>query len=287
MRTVHEPEPARGSNIIDPTPKKPTKAKAQQKPPPQEMIGVPTHDEDGNPIEPSPQNDNITYIPAHHPITGQPGFMIHYPPDIHFTSFESSVNADFLMKLLRRQISWAEKEGVRVQQECDELERIKKREWEEKEVMLEAVMEAELANADREGMLARIDAKVEEAMQRDILPAKALQWPGGENPLWKRRKGRQGPAPLDGSNEMDVDEDEGDDPSPPPTGASGGFEGEGDPYDNYLNGMMARYDEQRKRAESQSMQNTPVRQGRGEVVEHRDADEADAAGALMGLSGGN
>ena len=96
MRTVHEPEPARGSTFLDPTAtKKAQKLKlsngAAKSAPPQDMSGVATHDEDGNPIEPSHPTDNITYIPAHHPITGQPGFMIHYPPDIHFTTFDSEM----------------------------------------------------------------------------------------------------------------------------------------------------------------------------------------------------
>ena len=78
---------------------------------------------------------------------------------------------------------------------------------------------------------------------------------------------------------MVISDDDGDEDeeagSPPATGASGGFEGEGDPYDNYLEGMMAQY-EKRQQAES-----TPMKTEDTEA-----AAEADAVGALMGLSGG-
>lgn len=285
MRTVHEPEPARGSTFLDPTAiKKAQKLKLSNgasKSAPQDMSGVPTHDEDGTPIEPSHPNDNITYIPAHHPITGQPGFMIHYPADIHFTTFESAVEADHLMRMLRRQIAWAEHEADTLKRDVDELERVKREEWAMKEVLLEAVMASELSRAEEEGLLRQLDARVEEAMEKDTEPAQRLNW-NGPNPLKRRRKGPRPPrepksaAQTPGAAGDDDDDDEVG--SPPPTGASGGFEGEGDPYDNYLEGMMAQY-EKRQQAES-----TPMKTE--DAVDTEAAAEADAVGALMGLSGG-
>jgi hypothetical protein len=125
-----------------------------------------------------------------------------------------------------------------------------------------------------------MDASVEEAMEKDTEPAQRLKW-NGPNPVPRRRKGprrareaksaAQTPATA-GDDEGDEDEEAG---SPPATGASGGFEGEGDPYDNYLEGMMAQY-EKRQQAES-----TPMKTEDTEA-----AAEADAVGALMGLSGG-
>ena len=190
MRTVHEPEPARGSTFVDPphpknrTPKEKHATNgtmAPKKLSAQDLAGVPMHDEDGNPIEPSPINDNITYIPAHHPITGQPGFMIHYPPDIHFTAYESAVNADHLMRVLRRQIAWASKEGDHLKTEVEELEKIKKEEWLSKETLLEAVMEGELSRADREGLLQQVNQHVEQAMEADTIHSKTLAWKGGNH----------------------------------------------------------------------------------------------------------
>jgi hypothetical protein len=294
MRTVHEPEPARGSLYLDPAAsmKKPPKAAklalGAAKTTPQDMSGVPTHDEEGTPIEPSHQNDNITYIPAHHPITGQPGFMIHYPTDIHFTTFESAVEADHLMRMLRRQIAWAEQEADQLKRETDELEKIKREEWMLKEVLLEAVMAAELSRADREGMLQQVDARVEEAMEKDTEPAQRLTW-NGPNPLKRQRKSLridreaksavQTPGGMDGNDDEEDDDDVG---SPPPTGASGGFEGEGDPYDNYLEGMMAQYEKRQQAKTNPAVDDdTPMKKEDAQA-----ASEADAVGALMGLSGG-
>jgi hypothetical protein len=301
MRTVHEPEPARGSLHLDPSatamkkaPKASSAAKlalGAAKTTPQDMSGVPTHDEEGTPIEPSHPNDNITYIPAHHPITGQPGFMIHYPADIHFTTFESAVEADHLMRMLRRQIAWAEQEADQLKRETEELEKVKREEWMLKEVLLEAVMAAELSRADREGMLQQVDARVEEAMEKDIEPAQRLTW-NGPNPLKRQRKSlridREAKSavqtPARGAGE-DEDEDEDDVGSPPPTGASGGFEGEGDPYDNYLEGMMAQYEKRQQGKTNPALDerdtDTPMK-----TEDAQAASEADAVGALMGLSGG-
>lgn len=284
MRTVHEPEPARGSAFLNPTAmtksQKPKLSNGASKPAVQDMTGVPTHDEDGNAIEPSHPNDNITYIPAHHPITGQPGFMIHYPADIHFTTFESAVEADHLMRILRRQIAWAEKEQEELKRDNEEFEKIKREEWHIKEVLLEAVMAAELSRADQEGLLQQVDARVEEAMEKDIEPAQKLNW-NGPNPLKRRpkapRKQREAKASAQTPGGPGDEEEDGDG-SPPPTGASGGFEGEGDPYDNYLEGMMAQYE---KRQQAESAHNTPMK-----TEVDQEAAEADAVGALMGLSGG-
>jgi hypothetical protein len=308
MRTVHEPEPARGSLYLDPSASISTKkapkssssttklALGAAKTTPQDMSGVPTHDEEGTPIEPSHPNDNITYIPAHHPITGQPGFMIHYPADIHFTTFESAVEADHLMRMLRRQIAWAEQEADQLKRDTDELEKIKREEWMLKEVLLEAVMAAELSRADREGMLQQVDARVEEAMEKDIEPAQRLTW-NGPNPLKRQRQRRslrvdreaksavQTPARhAAGEDEDDDDDDVG---SPPPTGASGGFEGEGDPYDNYLEGMMAQYEKrQQAKTNPAAVDDDRDTDMPTKTEDAQAASEADAVGALMGLSGG-
>jgi hypothetical protein len=293
MRTVHEPEPARGSLYLDPAAntKKPSRAAklalGAARTTPQDMSGVPTHDEEGTPIEPSHPNDNITYIPAHHPITGQPGFMIHYPADIHFTTFESAVEADHLMRMLRRQIAWAEQEADQLKRETDELEKIKREEWMLKEVLLEAVMAAELSRADREGMLQQVDARVEEAMEKDTEPAQRLTW-NGPNPLKRQRKSLRIDREIKSAVQTpgvagdDSGEDDDDAGSPPPTGASGGFEGEGDPYDNYLEGMMAQYEKrQQAKTNPAADDDTPMKKEDAQA-----ASEADAVGALMGLSGG-
>lgn len=252
MRTVHEPEAAKGAGA-EPAPTTTAKGKsgkgkltngsAKAAPAAQEQGLGPTHDEDGNEVDPSPVNDNITYIPAHHPITGQPGFMIHYPPDIHFTAWESAISADQLMRLLRRQVHWAQQEGEELKHEVEALEQQKREEWQLKEILLEGVLEEEISLAERRNLLKDVDERVRWAMQNDVQPAKQLAWVNGEPRA--RRKQHKSPQ---------VHADPERTPSPPPTG--GGFDGEKDPYDNYLDAQMAEYEE---RVRMRSVQNTPAK----------------------------
>lgn len=297
MRTVHEPEQIKGAPNDPATngKKPPSKLKMSNgalfsgRLPPGEP--GPTQDEDGNPVAPSGSNENIEYMPAHHPITGQPGFMITYPPDIHFTAWESSIPADQLVRLLRRQVHWAQKEGSALKGELAELERIRTEEWGLKDILLEGVLEAELSRAEKDGLLRDVDERVLQQMEADVEPAKRLEWTGG-TPPWRRR-----PRPTRLADTVVADavtpggSAEERTPSPPPTGKSGGFDGDADPYDNYLEARMAEY-EARERMRSE--QNTPLksREQASELEEAardkaRDqrADEADAVGALIGMSG--
>ncbi|KAK5134955.1 hypothetical protein LTR08_005907 [Meristemomyces frigidus] len=345
MRTVHEPEQPRGTTAAaatanDPTPpgKRAAKPKASNgntpssaaRPNPNPNPNDPdlghTHDEDGNEITRSPANDNITYIPAHHPITGQPGFMIHYPSDIQFTAWESAIAADQLMRLLRRQLDWANKEQEALRRECEALELQRKEEWALKEILLEGVMEAEWAREEagiagsgeadgEEDGDAEARARVYRAMERDVQPAKQLAWTPG-TPHWRKERP---PAPSHAQQQYQHlhphpphpqqyssafaqhhshpqptntrpapqstppphPPHHSTTPSPPHTGHSGGFDGEGQPYDNYLADRMAGME--RLKAES-ARKLLQERDGRAPMDEG-DA-EADAAGALMGMSWG-
>lgn len=298
MRTVHEPEPARpNANTNDPTP--PTSKKA---PPPSSSIKLkltpngnttsqaPTHDESGTPLPNPPHpNDNIAYIPAHHPITGQPGFMITYPPDIHFTAWESSIAADQLMRLLRRQLHWAVCEQDALRLECAMLDNSRREEWRMKEVLLEGGMESEWFRGLREGLVGDVDERVRGVMEGDVEGARGLRWTGG-TPEWRREgdevmqedMAAEHAAYAHSSRQISGQQtpmaQQQRSPSPPPTGHSGGggFDGDQDPYDNYLAGRMAEYEERQR---LRSVQNTPQK------AQQQSAAEADAVGALMGLSG--
>ena len=106
--------------------------------------------------------------------------MITYPPDIHFSQFESEIPADQLMRLLRRQVHWAMQEGDKIKREIDGLERMKNEEWVRKEVLLEGLMEAEIMAGMERGVL---DDEVVGEMERDVETAKGLTWT--EEPWWK------------------------------------------------------------------------------------------------------
>lgn len=195
MRTVHEPEPPRPSATnANPTdsatgqPKKgpkirlvSAKAKAEAA---QAAELKDERDEDEDDEEDDPlANDNIKYIPAHHPITGQPGFMITYPDDINFTQWESEIPADSLMRLLRRQIAWAHRDAEQIKAECEQLEALHQDEWTRKELLLDALMERQLAAGLKEDT---VEATLAATMQKDLADVedvRGVAWTG-EKPVW-------------------------------------------------------------------------------------------------------
>lgn len=215
MRTVHEPEPPRPSaaHPIDPAtglPKKGPKIRlmnggsksAGSNSGAGGSGGDTTRDAHLDPsdpaYDPSPASDNIKYIPANHPVTGQAGFMITYPPDINFTQFESEIPADQLMRLLRRQIHWATQEGEDLKADIEQLEALRRNEWLKKEVLLEGTMENELAVAEDQDMVE--DGLLEE-MTRDVEPAKGFRWT--KTPWWKKANGLPGDRRSDDGDAED------------------------------------------------------------------------------------
>lgn len=108
--------------------------------------------------------------------------MITYPPDIIFTQFESEIPANQLMRLLRRQIHWAQNEGLALKTEVEALEREKRREWAAKEVLLEGVMDLELTVGQQNG---HVPHELLGAMEKDVEGAAELQW--SQRPAWKDR----------------------------------------------------------------------------------------------------
>ena len=69
-----------------------------------------------------------------------------WPSDLQLTAEESGTAPHELFRLLRRQLHWAQEERHELRREVEALEKKKKREWQEKELLLENVMEAELAH---------------------------------------------------------------------------------------------------------------------------------------------
>ncbi|KAG9513531.1 hypothetical protein KCV07_g8713, partial [Aureobasidium melanogenum] len=207
MRTVHEPEPPRAAatnaNPIDPATGQPKKGpklrlsmngKGPAKP---AITDAPVPAPTQVPDDPSPPMDNIQYIPARHPITGQAGFMITYPPDIHFSQFESEIPANQLMRLLRRQLHWAQTESEELKREVEGLEELRRKEWAAKEALLEGVLQGELASAS-------FDEEILKDMKGEVWgpESKELDWSGSP---WWTKEGRANSARLE-SPGMDVDE---------------------------------------------------------------------------------
>jgi len=224
MRTVHEPElpkaSATNANPIDPAtgqPKKGPKLRLTAnggKASPSDLSVTATRPEKnpanagfqpGDPEwDPSPPNDNIQYIPAHHPITGVPGFMITYPPDINLSSYEAEIGADALMSHFQRQLHWAQQESEELKGDIEELEDIRREEWIKKEILLEATMSGELAHAHKKGLLSEMGTWNINDMEQELDPIKGLKWtrdPWKSGNEWTFPKKEMTPDWVDDYNE--------------------------------------------------------------------------------------
>jgi hypothetical protein len=67
-----------------------------------------------------------------------------YPPELGFTAEEEARGPQELWRLLRRQVHWAEEEGELLKRQCEAMEELRKKEWLEKEVLLDQVIRNEV-----------------------------------------------------------------------------------------------------------------------------------------------
>ena len=75
-----------------------------------------------------------------------------FPEDLQFTPSEASLPRNDLYRLLRRQIRWATEDSAALTKEVEAAEARRKTEWFSKELVLENVLEAEFAKAERKGL---------------------------------------------------------------------------------------------------------------------------------------
>ncbi|KAF1953325.1 hypothetical protein CC80DRAFT_477768 [Byssothecium circinans] len=164
MRTVHETEALRPS---DPVPKhhssNPTNKQQRLK-----LVltaeAKRSTDKGSTPASPASHAPNSATIPqsepnveyAHNNViyiedvsTPNAPKMVQFPPDLSFTPRELSLPAPELFKLLRLQLHWATQEGESLRAEAESLEKKRKDEWVAKELLVENLMEAEVAKAKR------------------------------------------------------------------------------------------------------------------------------------------
>ena len=117
-----------------------------------------------------------------------------FPPDIEFTPEELRKPANELFQLLRRQLQWATKEGEQLRAEAEELERVRREEWQAKELLLENFMEAQAAAERRRRVEEGMPEDMEgwQAVEKDVAPSKALPIAPKEGKLpWWRQEGAQ------------------------------------------------------------------------------------------------
>jgi hypothetical protein len=133
MRTVHETEALRPS---DPIPKsmQPVMKSSHLK------------------LSVKPQQSQNGAI---HPLNGiangnaPPGWTSSYPVELGFTAEEEARGSKELFRLLRRQVHWAEEEGELLKRQCEELEELRRKEWLDKEILLDQVIRNEVAWNER------------------------------------------------------------------------------------------------------------------------------------------
>ncbi|KAH7080467.1 hypothetical protein BKA63DRAFT_600801 [Paraphoma chrysanthemicola] len=213
MRTVHETEALRPS---DPVPKhhssNPSNNKQRiklilnadgKKPEKGSTPGSPSshsHPPNSATIPPAADQDyahnNVTYI-QDLSLPGAPT-LVQFPPDIEFTERELSLPAPELFQLLRRQLQWAQQDSEQLRAEAEALEKLRKEEWEAKELLVENVMEAQVTNEKRQ----RADRGEPEdfegfdAVEYDTVPAKSLPIRplDGKLPWWREEKPPYAPS---------------------------------------------------------------------------------------------
>lgn len=103
------------------------------------------------------------------------------PPDCDFTEEELKLPIDELYKLLRMQLHWAEETHDELGKEVAELEGERKMEWQKKELVLDNVLEAELAVADGKG-----DQELVDELAAALLPEKVLPMQGPFVPWYRQ-----------------------------------------------------------------------------------------------------
>lgn len=156
MRTVHETEALRPSDPI---------AKSQVIPPGKMprlklIVSAKPPVENGEMASRAAETEDslFTVIPIDHRSSTTTAHGA-YPADLHLTSEEATLAPDKLFRLLRRQLHWMEEERKDLESEIKVLEQKRKREWTEKELLLENVMEAELAYHTRRGGERNVDER--------------------------------------------------------------------------------------------------------------------------------
>jgi hypothetical protein len=131
-------------------------------------------------------HNNITYMD---PCSPSGRIDVLFPPDIDFDDHELALPAPELFKLLRRQLHWALQDGEALRHEAEALEKQRKEEWVAKELVVENVMEAELAATRRRrieaGLLDEPDSF--KLLEADVLPSKKLtiEPKMGKLPWWR------------------------------------------------------------------------------------------------------
>ena len=139
MRTVHETEALRPSDPIPKSMQPFTKSRLQPFAKPEE-----------------PQNGITRQFSGVTNGNDQCGWTSSYSSELGFTAEEEARGAKELYRLLRRQINWAEEEGNLLRKQCEQMEALRKKEWLDKEVLLDQVIRNEVSWNERRQVVLRM-----------------------------------------------------------------------------------------------------------------------------------
>lgn len=118
--------------------------------------------------------------------------MVQFPSDISFTAAELSLPADALFHSLRRTLQFATEEGEALRLEAEALEKLRKAEWEAKEVLFENYMEFQIAKTKRDRLEQGLTEDFEglDTAECDVEPSRKLkiEAKGGKLPWWREER---------------------------------------------------------------------------------------------------
>ncbi|KAI9050724.1 hypothetical protein LZ554_004844 [Drepanopeziza brunnea f. sp. 'monogermtubi'] len=164
-RTVHETEALRPS---DPIPKSMSGHKSQRT---KTNTKEDRSQSEGNAPGASATNGTTS---GHAP--GSTGWTTSYPPELGFTAEEEARGPKELYYLLRQQIEWAEEEAEDLRKQSEAMEELRKKEWMEKEILLEHVIEVDRDWQERRLLVLQGAADLPSA---DVIKAAALREKSG------------------------------------------------------------------------------------------------------------
>jgi hypothetical protein len=185
MRTVHETEALRPSDPIpksmQPLIKSGTRLKLvikqpQAQPESQGQSPVPKRDQPSHPEFP-----NLSGASDSEQFT-------HLSGDFGFTPDELALSPKELWRLLRRKLHWAEEESDSLRRECEMLEAIREKEWVEKELLLNQVIENEIDWHKRREMVLATLPSPEELRARALAQIDGAVTIGGMGSVTERKE---------------------------------------------------------------------------------------------------
>ncbi|KAI1000310.1 hypothetical protein K3495_g7885 [Podosphaera aphanis] len=88
--------------------------------------------------------EEVSSTPVDGMSTKSIGCTTPYPSELGFTAMEEDTRPKELYRLLRRQVHWAEEEAEILQYSCHVLEDLRKKEWLEKEILLDQALKVDI-----------------------------------------------------------------------------------------------------------------------------------------------